>query len=404
MTLRARNKTLVFAGGGTGGHVFPMLAVAEVVRELAPDVELVFVGTERGLEVKAVPARGFALELMRVLPLRGGGVSGFVRGLGQALRAVPEGRALVERLAPAAVLSVGGYAAGPVSLAAWTLGVPLALLEPNSVMGLTNRLVAPLARRGYVAFAEAERHFRAGSVLRAGVPLRPGFEPAPYPAPREDVSSALRLLVLGGSQGAKALNEAVPRALAELKTPLSVVHQCGPLHAEAVRALYAELGLGAVVSVVPFIDDVPAALARADLVVGRSGAGALSEICAVGRPALFVPYPFAAGDHQRVNAEALVRAGGALCIPHAEASPARLAAEIGELSSDRARLATMANRAREFGRPDAARAVASDLLELAGLGESKAPPRARKTNGAVPHGSLFLTPAEPYARGREVVL
>src|SRR5262249_38934997 len=153
-------------------------AVAEVVREVAPDVRIVFVGTERGLEKKAVPARGYELELMRVLPLRGGGFSGLFRGLGWAARALPEGRALVRRLRPAAVLSVGGYAAGPVSLAAWTLGVPLALLEPNSVMGLANRLVAPLAGRGYVAFTEAERHFRRGRVLCAGVPLRPGFRPA----------------------------------------------------------------------------------------------------------------------------------------------------------------------------------------------------------------------------------
>ncbi|HSU41776.1 MAG TPA: glycosyltransferase, partial [Polyangiaceae bacterium] len=220
-------RTLLFAGGGTGGHVFPLLAVAEVVRELAPDVRVVFVGTERGLEAKAVPARGYELELMRVLPLRGAGLLGLMRGVGQAARALPDGHALVKKLAPAAVLSIGGYAAGPVSLAAWARGVPLALLEPNSVMGLANRLVAPLARRGYVAFAESETHFRAGCARRVGVPLRPGFRPAPYPPPRDDASSALRVLVLGGSQGAKALNEAVPRAVAQLGSALSVVHQCG---------------------------------------------------------------------------------------------------------------------------------------------------------------------------------
>jgi UDP-N-acetylglucosamine--N-acetylmuramyl-(pentapeptide) pyrophosphoryl-undecaprenol N-acetylglucosamine transferase len=385
-------RTLVFAGGGTGGHVFPMLAVAEVMRELAPDVRIVFVGTERGLEAKAVPARGYALELMRVLPLRGGGVGGFLRGLGQAARALPDGRALVRRLAPAAVLSVGGYAAGPVSLAAWSLGVPLALLEPNSVMGLTNRLVAPLARRGYVAFGEAARHFRAGRVLRVGVPLRPGFGPVPYPPLHDAESPALRVLVLGGSQGAKALNEAVPCAAAKLGAALSIVHQCGPTHADAVRALYAELGLGEAVRVVPFIDDMPAALAQADLVVGRSGAGALSEICAVGRPALFVPYPFAAGDHQRVNAEALVRSGGAVCVPHEQATPERLADEISALARDRSRLASMAARAREFGRPEAARDVALDLLALAGLVTGETAPLAPATNGSSAQGSLFLTP------------
>lgn len=384
------SQTLVFAGGGTGGHVFPMIAVADVVRELAPGVRVVFVGTERGLEAKVVPARGYELELMRVLPLRGGGAAGFLRGVGRAAAALPEGRALVKRLGPAAVLSIGGYAAGPVSLAAWTLGVPLALLEPNSVMGLANRLVAPLARRGYVAFAEAARHFPRGRVLRAGVPLRSGFRPAPYPPPSDAGSSALRVLVLGGSQGAKALNESVPRAAAMLGPELSIVHQCGPAHADAVRALYAELGLGATARVVPFIDDVPAALAAADLVVGRSGAGALSEMCAVGRPGLLVPYPFAAGDHQRVNAEALVRAGGAVSLTHEQATVERLAREIAALAADRPRLARMAAAARDFGKPDAARSVALDLLKLAGLFAGDQARVASMPEGAPDRGRLLL--------------
>ncbi len=389
---RAASRTLVFAGGGTGGHVFPIVAVAEVVRELAPDVRLVFVGTERGLEAKTVRARGYELELMRVLPLRGGGAAGFFRGVAQAARALPVARALVKRLNPAAVLSVGGYAAGPVSLAALTLGVPLALLEPNSVMGLANRLVAPLAGRGYVAFAEAERHFRGGRVLRAGVPLRPGFGPVPYPPPNDAGSDALRVLVLGGSQGAKALNEAVPRAAAKLGAALSVVHQCGPAHAEAVRSLYAELGLAQMARVVPFIDDMPAALARADLVVGRSGAGALGEMCAVGRPGLLVPYPFAAGDHQRVNAEALVQAGGAVSLTHTEATPERLAHEIAALAADRARLARMAAAARDFGKPDAARSVALDLLKLAGLSSEERHRTENESSASNPRHSLFLKP------------
>jgi len=386
---RRAARTLLFAGGGTGGHVFPMIAVAEAVKVLAPDVRLVFVGTARGLEARAVPERGYELELMRVLPLRGGGLTGFLRGVGRAALSVPEGRALVKRLAPAAVLSVGGYAAGPVSLAAWSLGVPLALLEPNSVMGLANRWVAPLAARGYVAFSAAERHFRRGRALRVGVPLRPGFEAAPPARPGE----ALRVLVLGGSQGAKALNEAVPRAVARLGSAVEVVHQSGPAHADAVRALYAELGLAERVRVVPFIDDMPAALAASELVVGRAGAGALSEMCAVGRPGLLVPYPFAADDHQRVNAEALVQAGAAVCVLNAEATPERLAREVGEFVQDRARLTAMAARAREAGRPTAARDIALDLLELAGL-------RARETSGSVapsravpPHQTLKLEEA-----------
>jgi len=356
--------TLLFAGGGTGGHVYPLIAVAEAVRAMAPAVRIVFVGTERGLEARAVPKAGYELELMRILPLRGGGVLGFLRGVRRALGAVPEARALVRRVAPAAVLSVGGYAAGPASLAAWSLGVPLALLEPNSVIGLANRLVAPLAGRAYLAFPEAERHFRPDRILRAGVPLRPGFAPVPPPPGAERV----RLLVLGGSQGAKALNDAMPRALATLGGRVEVVHQAGAAAEAAVRGLYAELGVPHV-TVVPFIDDMPAALAAAELVVGRSGAGAVSEMCAVGRPGLLVPYPYAAGDHQRVNADSLVRVGAARVVLNRDADPARLAREIDTLVRDRTLLLSMAAASRGAGRPEAAQAIARDLLSLVGLTE-----------------------------------
>jgi UDP-N-acetylglucosamine--N-acetylmuramyl-(pentapeptide) pyrophosphoryl-undecaprenol N-acetylglucosamine transferase len=380
MSRLAATKTLVFAGGGTGGHVFPMIAVAEAVRALAPEVRAVFVGTARGLEARVVPARGYELELMRILPLRGGGAAGFVRGVWRAAGSLPEARGLVKRLQPAAVLSVGGYAAGPVALAGWSLGVPLALLEPNSVMGLANRLVAPLARRGYVAFEAAERHFRRGRVQRVGVPLRPGFEPVPY-AP---ASGPLRLLVLGGSQGAKALNEAVPRAVARLGAAVEVVHQCGPAHAAAVTTLYKELGVAERARVIPFIDDMPAALAACELVIGRAGAGALSEICAIGRPSLLVPYPFAADDHQRVNAEAVARQGAAVCVDNTAATPERLAAEVQKLAADRGQLARMALQAQAFGRPDAAQRIALDLLSLAGLSDGLGVREFRAATARIP--------------------
>jgi UDP-N-acetylglucosamine--N-acetylmuramyl-(pentapeptide) pyrophosphoryl-undecaprenol N-acetylglucosamine transferase len=374
-------RTLLFAGGGTGGHVFPMVAVANAVRTLAPDVRLVFAGTARGLEVRVVPMHGFELELLDVLPLRGGGIGGFVRGTVRAFSSLGTARALVKRLKPAAVLSVGGYAAGPVSLAAWASGVPLALLEPNSVMGLANRLLAPLCRRAYTAFEETERHFRRGRVLRAGVPLRAGFSPSPYSPPL----TSLRLLVLGGSQGAAALNEVVPRAIAKFGSRLSVVHQSGPNHATEVQALYAELGVDSA-RVEAFIDDMPNALARADLVIGRAGAGAVSEICAVGRPSILVPYPYAAGDHQAKNADALVREGAAIRVKDRLASPDTVAKALAALIGDRPLLAKMAAAAKNAGRPDAAQTVARDLLELAGLAvpsssvANEAPPKSAPSN------------------------
>ncbi len=387
----ATERTLLFAGGGTGGHVFPMVAVANAVKALAPDVRLVFAGTARGLEVRVIPMQGFELELLDVLPLRGGGLGGFVRGALRAFGSLGASRALVKRLKPAAVLSVGGYAAGPVSLAAWSQGVPLAVLEPNSVMGLANRLIAPLCRRAYTAFEETERHFRRGRVLRAGVPLRAGFLPAPYSPPL----TSLRVLVLGGSQGAKTLNEIVPRAIAKFGSRISVVHQSGPNHENEVRAVYSELGLDSA-RIEAFIDDMPTALARADLVIGRAGAGALSEICAVGRPSILVPYPYAAGDHQAKNADALVREGAAIRIKDKLASPDTVAKAIGALISDRSLLTKMAAAARGVGRPDAAHTIARDLLELAGLG---VPSSEAMAKAGEPKSSPKSSPSNPRPNG-----
>jgi len=364
--------TLLFAGGGTGGHVFPMLAVADAVRDLMPELRLVFVGTDKGMETKLVPERGYELELVKVLPIRGGGLAGALRGIGRAAGSIPDAREIVARTAPSAVFSIGGYAAGPLALAARTLGVPLALMEPNAEAGLANRLIAPFVQRAYIAFPESQRYFKPAITLQTGVPLRAGFEPVPYVEPR----GGLSVLVIGGSQGAKSLNEAVPRALSHLGETVKVVHQCGRAHEEAARGLYAELGFGSRARVVPFIDDMPAALAAADLVIGRAGAGAVAEICAVGRPSLLVPYPFA-GDHQKLNADSITREGAALWVPSAEATPVRLATELRSLMDQPERLSTMAAAARRLGRPHAAHAIAEDLLTLAGL-------RSRQT----PHSSI----------------
>lgn len=353
--------TLLFAGGGTGGHVFPLLAVAEAVRDLSPGIRLVFVGTDKGMETKLVPERGFELECVKVLPIRGGGLSGALRGVARAAGSLPEARAIVQRLSPDAVFSIGGYAAGPVALAARSLSIPLALAEPNAEAGLANRLIAPFVKRAYIAFPESRRYFKASRVMETGVPIRRGFDATAYALP----AGPLEVLVLGGSQGAASLNQAVPRALARLGQRVRVVHQCGARHEVAARELYAELGFGERARVVPFIDDVPAALARAELVIGRAGASAVAEICAVGRPSLLVPYPFA-GDHQKHNAESLHRRGAALWLPSSEATPERLAGELEALLADPARLSAMAKAARALGRPRAAQVIAQDLLELAG--------------------------------------
>ncbi len=354
--------TVLLAGGGTGGHVFPLVAVADALAQLVPRERIVFVGTRRGIETRVVPDRGYSLELIDVLPLRGGGMMDMVKGVWRAAQCVPRAADLLRRYRPWAVFSVGGYAAGPLAVAARMRGIPLALLEPNAVVGLANALTAPLVDRAYTAFEEAEAVFPPSRVRRLGVPLREGFVRSPYA-----VSDAEQVvLVLGGSQGAKSLNEGVPGALAAVGRTLRVVHQCGPTHQAATRERYEALGLGPAAQVVPFIDDMPAALAAADLVVSRAGASAVSEICAVGRPSLLIPYPFAAGDHQRRNAEALQKAGAAVCVPALEASTTVLSSHFDRLLGDPTRLGSMAEAAANLGRSRAADAIARDLLQLGG--------------------------------------
>jgi UDP-N-acetylglucosamine--N-acetylmuramyl-(pentapeptide) pyrophosphoryl-undecaprenol N-acetylglucosamine transferase len=356
--------SVLFAGGGSGGHVFPLLAVAEALRAASRDVEITFVGTRTGMEATLLPARGERLELLEVLPIKGMGVGGAARGVAQAFRTLPAARDLIRRLSPDVVMSVGGYAAGPVSLAARAMGVPLTLLEPNSVLGMANLLLTPLVKRAYLVFPGVERRFRPSVVRRFGLPLRPGFSPQAY-EPREGRAS---LLVLGGSQGAKALNEALPEAIArvaKIVPHVRVLHQTGKGSGPEVRERYAALGLGDLVEVVPFLEDMPARIAAADVVVGRAGAGALSEICAIGRAAIYVPYPFAAADHQRLNAEALAEAGAAVSVVQREASAERLAQELLSLLLSPDRRAAMADAARAQGAGDAAAKVAADLLSIA---------------------------------------
>jgi len=367
---------ILLAGGGTGGHVFPAIAVAEAIRAVA-DVDIVFCGTARGIEAREVPARGWRLELLDVEPMRGKGVSRALRAAFIAARATVRGLALVHRLKPRVVLSVGGYAAGPVTLAAAMHGIPIAVLEPNSVVGLANALVAPFAQRAYITWDEAASRFRSSACRAYGVPLRGGFAPRPY-APR----GTGRLLVMGGSQGAAALNERLPEAVARLQGivhGLDVVHQAGRDRDVAVREAYARHGVEHAV-VVPFLDDVAGAIAHADLVVARAGAGTIAEIAAIGRAAILVPLPHAAGDHQRRNAEALARAGAAVCVQQEAADAARLSSEIERLLRATSARVAMADAARARGTPNAARDVAADLLALAGVGAER-----KTANGIAMH-------------------
>lgn len=366
--------TIFMAGGGTGGHVFPLLAVARALRQMLPELEPIFIGTDRGIDAGLVPAAGFRLELMSTLPFRGGGALGASRGMLSVAKSLPRSRALLKQYSPRAVFSVGGYAAVPIALAARLSGIPLAIMEPNATPGLANRLVGPVAKRVYTAFEETQRFFTAAAVMRSGAALRSGFSPSPYGWAGE--GQLLRVLVLGGSQGARSLNLAAAPALSQVKVPLTIVHQVGKGNLKQMRQRYAELKRPGA-SVIEFIEDMPAAIAGADLIISRAGGGAIAEICAIGRPSILVPLP-RSGDHQLHNARGVEKAGAASCLPESLLTADSLRARVNELAQDPERLKLMAENARAFGRPHAAERVARDLLVLAGLPhEAEAPETVR---------------------------
>lgn len=377
--------SILIAGGGTGGHVFPGLAIARALNKLA-DVEIVFAGTPRGLEARVIPEAGYALELLDVEPMKGGGAERAIKGALIAAKATNRAREIIRRLKPAAVLSVGGYAAGPAALAGVAQRVPLAVLEPNSTLGLANRILAPFCKRAYLAWPETARHFRGDKARLYGVPLRPGFSPISYIA----ASGPKRVLVLGGSQGALALNEVLPKALRRVRNDVSftVVHQAGKDRDEAVKAAYE--GLPGV-EVQPFLDDIADRMASADLIIGRSGAATVAEISAIGRAGIFVPFPHAADDHQAKNALSLEAVGGGICIRQEAADESRLAIEISSLLRDDDRRKRMADAAREHGRPHAAEDIAKDLLSLARIGlKTRSEPKNGATNGSSSHAKIDL--------------
>lgn len=387
---------IIVAGGGTGGHLFPGIAVVEELRRRHPDVEVTFVGTDKGIEARVLPARGERLELLEVAPLKGRTPSELMRSLMKLPGAFSRASGIVSRARPDLVLGVGGYASGPMLLASAARGVPTAILEQNAHVGLTNRILAPLCGRAYVAFEEAAEQIGAKRAKLLGNPVRRAFVDAARAAmtdPDGFEARSRRIFVLGGSQGARALNEEVPRALARLglrERGIEVLHQTGAAMRDAVAARYAELGIDA--EVVSFVDDMAKAYASASLVIARAGATTLAEICAIGRPAILVPYPHAADDHQARNAEALERAGAAVAIREAALSPAALAAEAERLLDDPTARQAMAEAARRHGRPDAAAAIVDDLFGWLGGPEiERTDGRERDERGGGGAGGRFAT-------------
>lgn len=354
---------MLIAGGGTGGHLYPGIALAEELTTRQKGNEVVFVGTERGLEARVVPALGFPLELIDVKPLKGRGILGVLSGLLALPRAISRSMSLLKKHKPDVAVGVGGYASGPVLLAAFLSRIPAVVLEQNTVPGFTNRVLSRLVDLVFISFESSARFFPKKKAIALGNPIRQklldNFLSSKVPDGRFNV------LVLGGSQGAHALNlrmlEAAP-ALASQGDRLHIIHQTGKDDEAIVKKGYADAGVTAEVHA--FIEDMSAVYRRADLVVCRAGATTIAELLVAKRAAIFVPYPFAADNHQELNAKEMVERGAALMILERELDGRKLAEEITALSADRPRLDQMERAASRAGRPEAGREIIDACFDL----------------------------------------
>ncbi|MDH3304118.1 MAG: undecaprenyldiphospho-muramoylpentapeptide beta-N-acetylglucosaminyltransferase [Gammaproteobacteria bacterium] len=356
-------RPILVMAGGTGGHVYPALAVARALRASSRDV--VWLGTHRGLESRVVPAAGIDIEWISVKGLRRKGLLALLIAPIQLGWALLQSLGVIFRRRPAAVLGMGGFVSGPGGVAAWLTRRPLVIHEQNATAGLTNRLLARLARVVLQAFPGS---FNSSvNAETVGNPVREDIAAIAAPAERYGRRQGpLRLLVLGGSQGALALNRAVPAALAQIATELRPVvrHQCGERTIDTARQAYADTGID--VELVSYIEDMAEAYAWADLVVCRAGALTIAELCAAGLPAVFVPYPAAVDDHQTANAGAMVRAGAATIIQESDLTPELLADLLREWLQSRDVLLLRADKARALAFPNALRRITELCLEQAG--------------------------------------
>jgi len=349
---------VMIMAGGTGGHVFPALAVAAELRERG--AEVFWLGTRQGLEAKLVPAAGISMEWVSVSGLRGKGAMAWLLAPWRLLWATLQVLAVILRQRPVVVLGMGGFVTGPGGFMTWLLRKPLVIHEQNAIAGLTNRLLAPLAQRVLEAFPGT---FHGKHVTHTGNPVRRAIAELPVPEQRFAArSGALRLLVLGGSLGARALNEVLPAALAQLSSRPEVWHQAGSRNLDETLEHYRAAAVTARVE--PFIDDMAAAYGWADLVVCRAGALTVAELAAAGVGAVLVPYPHAVDDHQTRNAAYLSDVGAAVVIQQAELTRERLR-ELWSSLADRSRLLTMARAARSLAQPQAAATVAALCWEAA---------------------------------------
>ncbi|MGH9768935.1 MAG: undecaprenyldiphospho-muramoylpentapeptide beta-N-acetylglucosaminyltransferase [Blastocatellia bacterium] len=359
----------MIAGGGTGGHIYPGIAIAQEFRRRNADTQILFVGTAKGLETKIIPREGFNLELIEVAALKRVGFVNRVKSLWLLPKSFLAVRSLIKQVRPDVVIGVGGYASGPVVLMAALMDVPTLVAEQNALPGFTNRVLARFVRAAAISFEEAREFFGEKAEI-TGNPVRAEFFDVPVKHHGGHPDGVIHVLITGGSQGARAINEAVTGALPlleEEKDHLSLTHQTGENDFYRVRDAFENSSISAEVR--PFIEKMVDEFARADLVISRAGATTVAELAAAGKPAIMIPFPFAADDHQRKNAEAIERAGAGRMILQAELTPERLAKEMLWLIRDPQQLCRMAEASKNLGHPDAARRVVDLAMRIVGSGE-----------------------------------
>ena len=352
---------IVIAAGGTGGHIFPGIAIAREIKRRDETAEILFVGTARGLESKIVPREGFELELIKVSALKGVSMLQRSKSLLELPPSFAAARRILKRFKPNVVIGVGGYSSGPTLLVAALMRVPTMVVEPNAMPGFTNRVLARFVDAAALTFQEALKFFRGRGTL-TGNPVRGDFGLLK----RKDRAEQLSILIFGGSQGARAINNAMVGALPALaahRDRLSITHQTGESDFDKTQRSYADAGFEAA-DVRPFIHDMSAQFQKADVLICRSGATTVAEVAAAGKAAIFVPFPFATDDHQRKNAEAFANAGAGRMIVQQELTPERLARELEWFIEHPLEIARMEDASRKLGRPDAAERCVELALSL----------------------------------------
>jgi UDP-N-acetylglucosamine--N-acetylmuramyl-(pentapeptide) pyrophosphoryl-undecaprenol N-acetylglucosamine transferase len=362
---------IIVAGGATGGHLFPGIAIAEEIKSERPESRVLFVSTGTAIEQRVLPRTGFDYHWIAAEGIKGRGLAAKIRAIMKLATGVYAAVGLIRQFRPDLIIGVGSYSSAPAVIGGWLLGVPVALHEQNALPGITNRLLSRLADRVFVSFQKTTDRFPSKKVRVTGNPVRREILQAMASSGDKRAAEAVgfTVLIVGGSQGARRINEAVTGALVYLKDrrDLFFIHQTGTSEEPAVRAAYQQAGVACRVQ--SFFDDMAACYDRADLLICRSGATTVAEILCLGKPAILVPFPFAADDHQTENARALAEAGGAELLPEGQLSAPGLAEKISYYAVHRARLAEMGQRLKALARPEAGRRIAAECLTL--LAESK---------------------------------